>query len=183
VSKAKRRSSESKLDACQKRVGNHEHPPEKFIQGRSSHCRNSGRELPLLGAGAQGIGGQKLDNAKIGEVEALADALIEFGIADLSVVGRQAQYRNRVLDDFQRLIDNPKTVEADVHRVLEANLWLLDIHGKIISSNESLKKVIETYLDGEVETPAGRQASLRTIWILDSGSDTPRLVTAYPHLK
>jgi len=65
------------------------------------------------------------------------------------VVGRQAQYRNRVLDDFQRLIDNPKTVEADVHRVLEANLWLLDIHGKLISSNETLKMVIETYLDGK----------------------------------
>ncbi len=92
---------------------------------------------------------QKLDNAKLGEVEALADALIEFGIADLSVVGRQAQYRNRVLDDFQRLIDNPKTLEADVHRVLEANLWLLDIHGKLISSNEALKTVVETYLDGK----------------------------------
>lgn len=92
---------------------------------------------------------QKLDSAKIGEVEALADALIEFGIADLSVVGRQAQYRNRVLNDFQRLIDNPKTVEADVHRVLEANLWLLDIQGKLISSNETLKTVIETYLDGK----------------------------------
>ena len=92
---------------------------------------------------------QKLDSAKIGEVEALAEALIEFGIADLSVVGRQAQYRNRVLDDFQRLIDNPKTVEADVHRVLEANLWLLDIDGKLISSNETLKTVIETYLDGK----------------------------------
>ena len=92
---------------------------------------------------------QKLDSAKIGEVEALAEALIEFGIADLSVVGRQAQYRNRVLDDFQRLIDNPKTVEADVHRVLEANLWLLDIDGKLSSSNETLKTVIETYLDGK----------------------------------
>ena len=92
---------------------------------------------------------QKLDNAKIGEVNALADALIEFGIADLSVVGRQAQYRNRVLNDFQRLIDNPKTLEADVHRVLEANLWLLDIQGKLISSNETLKTVIETYLDGK----------------------------------
>ena len=101
---------------------------------------------------------QKLDNAKIGEVEALADALIEFGIADLSVVGRQAQYRHRVLDDFQRLIDNPKTVEADVHRVLEANLWLLDIHGKIISSNESLKTVIEHYLDGKYQ---GERANKR----------------------
>jgi hypothetical protein len=92
---------------------------------------------------------QKLDKAKIGEVEALADALIEFGIADLSVVGRQAQYRNRVLDNLQSLIDNPKTCEADVHRVLEANLWLLDIHGKLISSNEALRTVVETYLNGK----------------------------------
>jgi hypothetical protein len=42
---------------------------------------------------------------------------------------------------------------------------------------------IKYILDGEIETPAGRQASLRTIWILDSGSNTPRLITAYPHLK
>jgi len=33
--------------------------------------------------------------------------------------------------------------------VLEANLWLLDIHGKLISSNETLKTVIESYLDGK----------------------------------
>jgi hypothetical protein len=101
---------------------------------------------------------QKLDSAKVGEVEALAEALIEFGLADLSVVGRQAQYRNRILDDFQRLVDNPKTLEADVHRVLDANLWILDIHGRLISSNESLKRVIELYLSGKY---TGKRAKKR----------------------
>jgi len=50
---------------------------------------------------------------------------------------------------------------------------------KSLASPHGMKYI----LDGEIETPAGRQASLRTIWILDSSSDAPRLVTAYPHEK
>ncbi len=38
-------------------------------------------------------------------------------------------------------------------------------------------------LDEEIETPAGHQAAVRTIWIVDAGSDAPRLVTAYPREK
>lgn len=101
---------------------------------------------------------EKLDNAKAGDVHGLADALMEFGIADLAVVGRQAILRNRILDDFQRLIDTPETKEADVHRVLESNLWMLDIHGKLISSNETLKKLVEEYLNGKYK---GERASKR----------------------
>ena len=36
-------------------------------------------------------------------------------------------------------------------------------------------------LDGEIETPNGRNPRVRTIWIVDEGLQTPRLVTAYPH--
>ena len=74
------------------------------------------------------------------------------------MIGRQAISRNRILDDFQRLVDNPKTKEADVHRVLESNLWMLDIHGKLISSNETLKKTVEEYLNGKYQ---GDRASKR----------------------
>lgn len=35
-------------------------------------------------------------------------------------------------------------------------------------------------VDGLVGGPQGRQATVRTIWIIDRGLDTPRLVTAYP---
>jgi hypothetical protein len=38
-------------------------------------------------------------------------------------------------------------------------------------------------VDGEIETPTGRAPTVRTIWIIDRGLDTPRLVTAYPHEK
>ncbi|MBI4513689.1 MAG: hypothetical protein HY702_06210 [Gemmatimonadetes bacterium] len=34
--------------------------------------------------------------------------------------------------------------------------------------------------NGVVETPTGIHVSLRTVWIVDSGRQTPRFVTAYP---
>jgi hypothetical protein len=35
-------------------------------------------------------------------------------------------------------------------------------------------------VDGAIQGPRGRTASVRTIWIVDVGQDAPRLVTAYP---
>jgi hypothetical protein len=34
--------------------------------------------------------------------------------------------------------------------------------------------------DGDIENPSGKAAWVRTIWIIDAGTDFPRLVTAYP---
>jgi hypothetical protein len=33
---------------------------------------------------------------------------------------------------------------------------------------------------GRIETASGRSPSLRTVWIVDKGTNKPRLVTAYP---
>jgi hypothetical protein len=35
-------------------------------------------------------------------------------------------------------------------------------------------------VDGRIETPSGRTVPVRTVWIVDRGFETPRLVTAYP---
>ncbi len=35
-------------------------------------------------------------------------------------------------------------------------------------------------VDGLLQTPSGRTAMVRTIWIVDAGRETPRLVMAYP---
>lgn len=35
-------------------------------------------------------------------------------------------------------------------------------------------------IDGFLETPDGRNPLVRTVWILDTGTTAPRLVTAYP---
>ena len=34
---------------------------------------------------------------------------------------------------------------------------------------------------GRIESPAGKSPLVKTIWIVDSGVETARLVTAYPH--
>lgn len=36
-------------------------------------------------------------------------------------------------------------------------------------------------IDGALETPDGKTPVLRSVWIIDTGEDVPRLVTAYPH--
>jgi Domain of unknown function (DUF6883) len=35
-------------------------------------------------------------------------------------------------------------------------------------------------VDGTIGTPSGRSVSVRSVWIVDLGSQAPRLVTAYP---
>ena len=47
---------------------------------------------------------------------------------------------------------------------------------EVIPSPHGVKYVIE----GVVETPSGTAPRIRTIWILETGEETPRFVTAYP---
>ena len=35
-------------------------------------------------------------------------------------------------------------------------------------------------IDGVLPTPSGQRPIVRTVWIVDAGTETPRLVTAYP---
>jgi hypothetical protein len=47
---------------------------------------------------------------------------------------------------------------------------------QVSSSPHGMKYII----DGSLSTPAGNVVPIRTIWIIDTGQDTPRFVTAYP---
>lgn len=51
-----------------------------------------------------------------------------------------------------------------------------DSIAKSMASSHGRKYV----LDGEMETPSGKTAQVRTVWIIDAGFNAPRLVTAYP---
>jgi len=90
----------------------------------------------------------KLHEAKDSHVADLAETLIQFGLIDTGVIGRQARARLAVLDNLQDLINNPKTKEDTIHRILESNLWVFEFSGRLISSNETIKTVVETYLSG-----------------------------------
>jgi len=47
---------------------------------------------------------------------------------------------------------------------------------RVSSSPHGMKYV----LDGSLPTPAGHMVAIRTRWIIDTGQNTPRFVTAYP---
>lgn len=81
------------------------------------------------------------------EIVNFADALSEFGIVELSVIGVQAKNRNKFLDFFERLILNEKATETDVHKSLEKNLWLLNEKFSLMASNISLNRISKEYLD------------------------------------
>jgi len=81
------------------------------------------------------------------EIVDFAEALSEFGIVELSVVGVQAKNRAKFLDFFERLILNDKTSEADIHKSLENNLWILNEKFSLMASNVSLNKICQDYLD------------------------------------
>jgi hypothetical protein len=35
-------------------------------------------------------------------------------------------------------------------------------------------------IDGQLQTPVGREVTVRTVWIIETEDDVPRLVTAHP---
>jgi uncharacterized protein DUF6883 len=47
---------------------------------------------------------------------------------------------------------------------------------QVLPSSHGKKYII----DGPLLTPTGQVVSIRTVWIIDTGQDTPRFVTAYP---
>lgn len=47
---------------------------------------------------------------------------------------------------------------------------------KSMTSSHGRKYIV----DGLLQAPSGRTAMVRTVWIVDTGGDVPRLVTAYP---
>ena len=90
-----------------------------------------------------------IEEASEKKVVEFTDALSEFGIVELSVVGVQAKNRNTFLDFFERLILKDKTSEADVHRSLEKNLWILNEKFSLMASNDMLNSICGDYLDNK----------------------------------
>jgi len=55
----------------------------------------------------------------------------------------------------------------------------------IAKSEKVSREIVSTYgtkylIDGEIATPLGITARLRTVWVVESHNKRPRFVTAYP---
>jgi hypothetical protein len=53
------------------------------------------------------------------------------------------------------------------------------VAGNVVARAESVHG-LKFVVDGSVQSPSGRQSTVRTVWIIDAGEGDPRLVTAYP---
>jgi|CXWL01.1.fsa_nt_gi hypothetical protein len=87
----------------------------------------------------------EIDKSKDADVEVFASALEDFGLLDMALVASQTVSRRKLLDHLESLVRNPKTIEKNVHSVIERNLWLLGYEYSLIVSNKTLANTIETY--------------------------------------
>jgi len=94
--------------------------------------------------------------------------LISYLLSETHPVGRSKA-------KFWRAVGFDETNVAMLERGLIAIAHSEEVK-EIVSSPYGVKYVIE----GTLQTPAGNLIQVRTVWIIDTGQDHPRFVTAYP---
>mgnify|MGYP001050071803 CR=1 FL=1 len=77
----------------------------------------------------------------------IAESLNSFGLDEISHLIRKAKARLNFLDHLESLSINPNTYEAEIHTSIENNLWILGTNYSLFSSNITLKRQVETYLN------------------------------------
>lgn len=80
------------------------------------------------------------------DVATISAALDEFGMADMAILVTQAKARMHFLDELEGLARNPETREAQMHKAIERNLWILGSAYTLFRSNQTLKRTVEEAL-------------------------------------
>lgn len=102
--------------------------------------------------------------AEYAEISKLAEALTEFGLAELAIVGEQAKSRLEFLDRLEELCLKEETEECVIHSALEKCLWVFGANYSVFSSNRTLKRQIEEFLN---KNYIGERASKRPDLLLN----------------
>jgi hypothetical protein len=111
---------------------------------------------------------EKINDASVRDVHDFAESLQDFGILELSNVGRQARSRRQFLGFLENLASDDKTKEDAMHTALEKNLWVFGHRYSQMSSNETLAKIVEKYCDKKYK---GSKAKNRPDLLLTQGFD------------
>ena len=90
---------------------------------------------------------EHINDAERSEVSRFSEALEEFGIIELAMVAEQARSRLRFLDYLEGMCGRKETLEVHVHKAIEKNLWIFGAEYSLFSSNETLRRQVEVYLD------------------------------------
>ncbi len=106
-----------------------------------------------------------IHDAEHSDIAKLAEVLSEFGLAELAIVAEQAKSRLEFLDRFEELCKKNDTEESVVHSALEKCLWVFGVKYSVFSSNKTLKRQVEDYLDKEY---SGERATKRPDLLLSA---------------
>jgi hypothetical protein len=85
---------------------------------------------------------EAVDQARSADVATFAEALGQFGIVDMAVIGQQARRRLDFLKSLDDLIGRPETLEKDLHTAIENNLWMFGHEHALLASNETLRRTL-----------------------------------------
>ncbi len=80
-------------------------------------------------------------------------------------MAERANARLRYLADLDALAANPATLEAQMHKAIEKSLWVLGGAYHLMSSNETLARIVEEYAQKKFR---GKQASKRPDLLLSA---------------
>ncbi|MER2540311.1 MAG: ATP-binding protein [Azonexus sp.] len=89
---------------------------------------------------------QHLAQANGKDIASLAEALDEFGFADMVHLVEQAKARQHFLDQLEALSDDKNTLEVQMHKAIEKNLWIFGPEFLLFSSNKTLQRQAEDFL-------------------------------------
>jgi hypothetical protein len=76
------------------------------------------------------------------DVIAISAALDVFGMADMATLVAQAKARTQFLDELEELARNPATREAEMHKAIERNLWILVPTYTFFRSKQTLRRTV-----------------------------------------
>lgn len=119
---------------------------------------------------------EHINDAKRSEVSRFSEALEEFGIIELAMVAEQARSRLRFLDYLEGMCGRKETLEVHVHKAIEKNLWIFGAEYSLFSSNETLRRQVEVYLNGKY---VGDRADKRPDLFLTENINGERLLIEF----
>ncbi len=108
---------------------------------------------------------RNIDEARNGDVANFADALEQFGLVELTLMAERAHARLKYLTDLDALAANSATLEAQMHKAIERSLWVLGGAYHLMSSNETLARIVEEYAQKKFK---GKQSGKRPDLLLST---------------
>jgi hypothetical protein len=85
--------------------------------------------------------------AEINDVEKLTSLINEWGLKQMNNVTEIIKEQIDIIKKLEELIDSEKTLEVEVHKLIEGNLWLVREGLELWASDKPLKKLLENHYD------------------------------------